>query len=200
MQTPFDFSGMQSRTWAADGAFHCELTLPLRIGGTIKLLATVTSSELVARLRRAGLQIVPGKTGKTRRVLVQGAEVAEIELGSLFGAIGRAVSKVGKAAAIRKALKLGKSLINNPLVRIIAPQAAAAIEAASGAAKLVSAARGKDKAKAQKAKLALVAAKGQAEREKQAGRALPPPASVRNASPPARGAFRYLVTVAHAAA
>jgi hypothetical protein len=185
--------------WEQDGKFCCQLDVPLRVGGEIHILATVDGAQLVQRLKRAGLRIEK-RNGK-QIAMLQGVVLAEADhMGSLFGSIGKALKKVGKLTAIKKALALGKALVNNPLVKIVAPEVALAITAASGAAKLIQAAKGKDKGKAEKAKLAIAAANGQAQQEKAAGRQLPPPKSVQKASPQAQGTYRYLVSVAHAAA
>lgn len=198
MQNPFVTSGLRSRYWEQDGKFCCQLDVPLRVGGQFSLLAVIDGTQLVQALKKAGLTVVH-RNGK-QVAMIRGIELAEGDsMGSLFGAIGRALKKVAKSSVLKKALKLGKALIKSPLVKLVAPQAAAAIQAAEGAAKLISAARGKNKKKAAKAKLALVAARGQAQREKKVGRRLPPPRSVRKASPQAQGTFRYLVQVAHAA-
>jgi len=96
-------------------------------------------------------------------------------------------------------VKVGKGL-GATVLKSVVPGAAAALEAASGAMKLIKAARGPDKAKAAKAKLALKAADAQATLETKAGKQLPVPSSVRAKGPAAANAFRYLVTVKHAEA
>lgn len=198
MQNPFTYSGLRSRFWEQNGLFCCQLDVPLRIGGSISLLAVIDGKKVIEALRNAGLTVVK-RDGK-QVAMIRGVAVAEADsMGSLFGSIGKALKKVAKSSVLKKALKLGKALVNSPLVKLVAPQAAAAIAAAEGAAKLISAAKGKDPKKAQKAKLAIVAAQGQAQKEKAAGKPLPPPKSVQQASPQARGTFRYLVQVAHAA-
>lgn len=200
MRNPFVWSGLRSRFWEQAGKFCCQLDVPLRVGGSISLLAVVDGRAVIDSLKRKGFT-VQRRDGKQIALLagVVVAEAAEHEMGSFFGAIGKFVKKVAKNKVLKKALSLGKALVKSPLVRIVVPQAAAAIEAAEGAAKLISAARGKDKKKAAKAKLAIVAAQGQAAKEKQAGKPLPAPRSVRRASPQARNTYRYLVQVAHAA-
>lgn len=165
----------------------CKITIPLvpRIGGSFSIIATLTNGQVLAAMKRAGITF-------TR-------EQAE-GIGSLFGGIGKFLKKVAKSGVMKMALKLGKAVINSPILKLIAPQAAAAIQAASMAAKLVGAARGKDKHKAAKAKLAIVAAKAQAQKENQAGKQLPLPTGLQNRPQQTQAAFRYLVTVHRAAA
>ena len=170
------------RLWESPNAVHCRLTIPLRIGGTIAVVATIQHRDVQAVLRRYGVQLAQGKNPQ--------------EVGSLFSAIGKAAKKVAKGAVLKKALALGKAVINNPIVKIVAPQAAAAIAAANVAAKLIQAARGPDKKKAQKAKLALAAATAQAKAENAAGKQLPLPSGVANRSDETKMTYRYLVTVA----
>lgn len=173
------------RVWEHGGdAVSCELTIPLRNNsGSIKILATMTQRQVLEALRNAG-------------VTFQHLE----QVGSLFGSIGKALKKVAKSSVLKKALSLGKALVNNPLVKIVAPEAALAIAAAHGAAKIVSAARSKDPKQAAKAKVALVAAKAQAKEENKVGKPLPLPSGVANRSPETKAAYRYLVTVNRAAA
>lgn len=197
MKNPFA-AGMRSRVWEQNGKFCCQLDLPLRVGGSLSILAVIDGRKVIEALRANGLTVVK-REGK-QIAMIQGVTFAEGDsMGSLFGSIGKALKKVATGAVMKKALSLGKALVNSPLVKLVAPQAALAIQAAEGAAKLISAAKGKDPKKAQKAKLAIVAAQGQAAKEKAAGKPLPPPKSVQHASPQARGTFRYLVQVAHAA-
>jgi hypothetical protein len=200
MGNPFMLSGLRSRFWEQGGKFCCQLDVPLRVGGSISLLAVIDGRKVLEAMRRQGLT-VQKRAGKNVCLLagVVIAEAADSEMGSFFGSIGKAFKKVAKSSVLKKALNLGKALVKSPLVRLVAPQAAMAIEAAEGAAKLISAAKGKDKNKASKAKLAIVAAQGQAAKEKQAGKPLPAPRSVRQASPRAQNTYRYLVQVAHAA-
>lgn len=180
-------ASLTMKVWehASGDAVSCKLTIPLRAGlGTLDLVATLTSRQVIAAMKRAGIQFSRG----------------HIEhIGSLFGSIGKFVKKVAKSGVMKKALSLGKAIINSPIVKLVAPQAAAAIQAASMAAKLVSAAKGGDKQKAAKAKLALVAAQAQAKKETEVGKQLPLPSGVANRSPSTQAAFRYLVTVNRAA-
>lgn len=176
------------RVWEHGGdAVSCKIVIPLipKLGGSLSVVATLTNRQVVEAMRRAGI-----------RFGTQGAE----KIGSLFGSIGKFIKKVAKSSVMKKALALGKAVINSPIVKLIAPQAAAAITAAGMAAKLVSAAKGKDPKKAAKAKLALVAAQAQAKKENEVGQQLPLPSGVKNRSPQTQAAFRYLVTVNRAAA
>lgn len=175
------------RVWehSSGAAVSCKISIPLRAGlGKLELVATLTSRQVIEAMKRAGLKFDRGHIEK---------------IGSLFGSIGKFVKKVAKSGVMKKALSLGKAIINSPIVKLVAPQAAAAIQAAEMAAKLVSAAKGGDKNKAAKAKLAIVAAQAQAKKENEAGKQLPLPTGVANRSADTRAAFRYLVTVNRAA-
>lgn len=174
------------RLWESPGAVHCRLQIPLRIGGSVDVVATIYHRDVQRILRKYGLQLAEGKPPEV--------------VGSLFSKIGKIAKKVAKSSVMKKALSLGKAVINSPIVKLVAPQAAAAIAAASGAAKLIAAARGKDPAKAQKAKLALAAATAQAKAETAAGKQLPLPTGLQNRSDTTKMTYRYLVTVARAAA
>lgn len=174
------------RLWESPGAVHCRLQIPLRIGGFISIVATIKNSDVVAALKRYGIELSQGKSPE--------------EVGSLFSAIGKVAKKVAKSSVMKKALALGKAVVNSPIVKLVAPQAAAAIAAASGAAKLIQAARGKDPKKAQKAKVALAAATAQAKAENAAGKQLPLPSGVASRSDETKMTYRYLVTVARATA
>lgn len=174
------------RLWESPGAAHCRIQIPLRIGGYISLIATIQHKDVIAVLKRYGVQLAQGRSPE--------------EVGSLFSAIGKMAKKVAKSSVMKKALALGKAVVNSPIVKLVAPQAAAAIAAASGAAKLIQAARGKDPKKAQKAKVALAAATAQAKAEAAAGRQLPLPTGVQNRSDETKLTYRYLVTVARASA
>jgi hypothetical protein len=168
------------RVWETAGAVHCKMVIPLRaeIGGSFTLVATIESATVVDAIRRSGLQL------------------SKEEIGSLFGSIGKFAGKIGKVSVLKKALSLGKALVNSPLVSMIAPGAAASIRAAAGAAKLIAASKGSDKNKAAKAKMALIAAQAQAKAENGCGRQLPLPSGFAGRSLETRGAYRYLVTVA----
>jgi hypothetical protein len=188
---------MQVQLWE-DGAskVFCRITMPLRVGGEVSLLATVDSRAYLQEMHRRGIQFVRKENGTTA-ARINGVDH---EIGSLFGNIGKAMKKVAKVSALKKALALGKALVNSPIGRLVAPQAALAIKAAEGAAKLVAASKSKNPDRAKKAKIALLAATAQAQRENAAGKQLPLPAGVAKRSPESRGAFRYLVTVARTAA
>lgn len=174
------------KVWEHGDAVSCKLMIPLqRIGGYLTIVATLTSKQVLAMMQRAGV--------KFSRMQME-------QIGSLFGGIGKFMKKVAKSSVMKVALKLGKAVINSPIVKMVAPQISAAITAASMAAKLVQAARGKDPKKAAKAKLAIVAAKAQADKESEAGRQLPLPTGVQAKGPATQAAFRYLVTVNRAAA
>lgn len=174
------------RVWESPGAVHCRLQIPLRIGGSVQIIATIFHRDVQRILRKYGLQLAEGKPPEV--------------VGSLFSKIGKLAKKVAKSSVMKKALALGKAVINSPIVKLVAPQAAAAIAAASGAAKLIQAARGKDPKKAEKAKLALAAATAQAKAEQAAGKQLPLPSGVANRSDDTKLTYRYLVTVARATA
>lgn len=180
-----NMSALRIRVWEHGDAVSCSLEIPLTIGGFIRVVATLSNRQVLEAMKRAGFRFTQREAAK---------------IGSLFGGIGRFLKKVAKSGVMKTALKLGKAVINSPIVKLVAPQAAAAITAASMAAKLVSAARGKDPKRAQKAKLAIVAARAQAAREQQSGRQMPLPTGVANRSPQTKAAFRYLVTVNRAAA
>jgi hypothetical protein len=172
------------RIWERGDMVCCRLTIPLRadVGGVITVIATLDSKNVVRMLHEAGVQFSPQ------------------QVGSLFGGIGKMVKKISKISVLKKALALGKGLLNNPLANLLAPGVGTAIKAAEGAAKLIAASKGSDKKKAAKAKLALAAASAQAKAETMAGKPLPLPSGVANRSPETKGAFRYLVTVNKAAA
>jgi hypothetical protein len=167
--------------WESGDTINCRLTIPLSIGGSIALHASITSAAVVKALRELGVTF-------TRE-----------EVGSLFGSIGKAVKKIGKISVLKKALSLGKALVNSPLANFIAPGISIAISGAAGAAKLIAASKGSDKNKAKKAQLALAAAKAQAQVEDQHGKPMPLPTAIQSRSPETRAAFRYLVTVNRAA-
>ena len=178
---------LSMRVWEHGDAVSCRLTIPMlpRIGGSLTIVTTLTSRQVMEALKRAGFQFSK-----------QNME----HVGSLFGGIGKFLKKVAKSSVMKFALKIGKAVVNNPLVKIVAPQVSAAIAAAGMAAKLVQAARGKDPKKAAKAKLAIVAAKAQAAKENAAGKQLPLPTGVQKKGANTQAAFRYLVTVHRAAA
>lgn len=164
------------------GVIACTLRIPLaKLGGYVDVHASITLARVVDALRRLGV------TFKRE------------EVGSFFGSIGKAVKKIGKISVLKKALSLGKSLLNSPLVSFIAPEISIAIKGAAGAAKLIAASKGSDPNKAKKAKLALAAANAQAKLEDEHGKPLPLPAAVQSRPAESRAAFRYLVTVNRAA-
>jgi hypothetical protein len=172
------------RIWEHGDMLCCKLTMPLRsdFGGAITIVATLDSRRVLDALRESGVQF------------------SRQQVGSVFGSIGKVVKKIGKISVLKKALALGKALVNNPLAHLLAPGVAEAIHATSGAAKLIAASKGSDKNKAKKAKLALAAAQAQAKAENTAGKPLPLPSGIANRGPATKGAFRYLVTVNRAAA
>lgn len=178
--------GVMLKMWEqGDSMLCCRLIIPLKahIGGSISFVVTLDSRKVLDYLHKSGVRFAQGE-----------------HVGSLFGAIGKAIKKVGKLPLIKKAVGLGKALINSPIGNLVAPGAALAIKAASGAAKLVAATKSKDPKRAKKAKVALAAAKAQASAEQKAGKPLPLPSGVANRSPTTQAAFRYLVTVDRMAA
>lgn len=189
---------MHVQMWEEGTKIHCRLTMPLRIGGELTLLATVDSRQVVEELHRRGVYFVTKPGGKVGvQAKINGVDT---EVGSLFGSIGKMIKKVAKNSVLKKALSLGKALVNSPIGTLVAPGAAIAIKAAEGAAKLVAAAKSKDPVIARKGKIALLAANAQAKAETAQKRPLPLPRGIANRSPETRGAFRYLVTVAKTAA
>lgn len=192
-------NGMQVQLWEEGLIMFCRVTLPLRVGGTLSILAKLDSRTIVKALHARGVFFVKKGNGRAT-VSINGVEGPDQEIGSFFGAIGKAIKKVAKSSVLKKALSLGKMLANSPLGTLVAPGAALAIKAAEGAAKLVSAAKSKNPRVAQKAKIALVAANAQAKAENAQGKQLPLPSGVANRSPTTRAAYRYLVTVARSAA
>lgn len=174
---------MTIRVWERGNTVFGRLTLPLKNGGEIAVQLAVTHAQVVQALRRAGIQL----TGQ-----------AAAEIGSLFGSIGKFVSKVAKSSVVKGIVKAGKGIVKAavPIAKMIVPGAAAALEAANGAVKLISAARGGNP----KAKLAVKAAVAQAGLENKAGKQLPVPSGVRAKGAAATNAFRYLVTVKRAEA
>jgi len=167
------------RLWEKEGVMYCRMLMPLKkeYGGHIEVVASLHSQRVIEALHKRGIR--PDSQ----------------EIGSLFGSIGKAIKKVGNLSVMKKALSLGKALINSPLTNLLAPGVATAIKGAAGAAKLIAASKGSDPNKAKKARLALAAAQAQAKVEDQAGKALPLPAAVASRNPDSVAAFRYLVTV-----
>lgn len=173
---------MTIRVWEDKGAVFGKLTLPLRGGtGSLSVVLSVSDAQVIAYMHQAGIRFNPA---------------AQAEIGSLFGNIGKLIKKVAKNSVIKGVLGVAKGIANSPLVKIIAPEAALAISAASGAAKMITAA----KAGNPKAKLAMKAALAQANLEQQHGKQLPVPTSVAKKGPETAMAFRYLVTVTKVAA
>lgn len=172
---------MTIRVWETGDTVHARLTLPLRGGGALSVLLSLTQQQVVAWLHSAGVRF-------TKQELAQ--------IGSLFGSIGKLVKKVAKNSVLKGVLKVGKGIIDSPLVKMIAPEAALAVEAASGAAKLIKAAQAGNP----KAKLALKAATAQAELESKQGKQLPVPTGVAAKGPETALAYRYLVTVSKVSA
>lgn len=164
------------KVWeSGDTIFGC-LSLPLRGGGMLAVTLKVTQAQVVAYMHEMGIRF----NAKDKQ-----------QIGSLFGSIGKLVKKIAKNSVIKGVLKVGSGIVNSPLVKLIAPQAAIAIAAASGAAKMIQAAQKGNP----KAKLALKAAVAQAELEKKEGQTLPVPSGVAAKGPHAAIAYRYLVTV-----
>lgn len=170
---------MTIRVWERGDTVFGQLTLPLRSGGQIALQLSVTSKQVIQALHRAGFRF----TG-----------AAAQQISGLFGSIGNFVKKVAKSSIVKGIIKGAKSLA--PIVKMVVPGAAQALEAANMGLKLISAARGGNP----KAKLALKAATAQADLENKAGKQLPVPSSVRSKGTAATNAFRYMVTVQRAAA
>lgn len=169
---------VKMRVWEQGNAAFGRLTLPMRGGGELSILVTLTHKQVLDTLRRAGVRFSQ-------------TELARI--GSLFGGIGKFVKKVAKSGVVKGMLKVGKAITATGLLSVV-PGVGPLMAAASGAAKLVNAAKGGG-AKAVKAKLALKAATAQADLETQKGRQLPVPTSVREKGPEAEAAYRFLVTV-----
>ena len=174
---------MTIRVWERGDTVFGQLALPLHGGGNITLTMSVTSQQVVQALHAAGFRFT--------------AETAQ-QIGSLFGNIGKFIKKVAKSSIVKGIVKAGKGLLKTaaPIVKMVVPGAAQALEAANGAIKLINAARGGNP----KAKLAVKAAAAQAELEQKQGRQMPVPTGVRNKGPAAAAAFRYLVTVKRAEA
>jgi len=172
---------MSIRVWEQGDTVFARLSLPLRGGGSLSVLLSLTQAQVVAYLHQMGVRFNP-------------AEMQAI--GSLFGNIGKFIKKAAKSSVLKGVLKIGKGILNSPLVKIIAPEAALALEAANGAAKMITAA----KAGNPKAKLAMKAAEAQANLETKEGKQLPVPSGVAAKGPEHAMAFRYLVTVSKVAA
>lgn len=170
------------RVWENKNTVFGRVTIPLRGGkGALSIVLSVSDAQVIDYLRRAGIRFNPQ---------------AQAEIGSLFGGIGKLIKKVAKSSVLKGVVSVAKGVINSPLVKMIAPQAALAIEAASGAAKMISAARAGNP----KAKLAMKAAVAQADLETKQGTQLPVPTGVAAKGPQAAMAFRYMVTVNKVAA
>ena len=136
------------RVWETRDAVFGKITIPLRGGGgAISLVLSVSSAQVLEYLHSIGVRFNPA---------------AQAEIGSLFGGIGKMLKKVAKSSVLKGVLNVAKGVINSPLVKMIAPQAALAISAAQGAAKLISAAKGGNP----KAKMAMKAALAQANLER----------------------------------
>lgn len=173
---------MTIRIWEDKNCVYGKLTLPLRGGkGALSILLSVSDAQVIEYLHRAGIRFNPK---------------AQAEIGSLFGGIGKLIKKVAKNSVLKGVVSVAKGVISSPLVKMIAPQAALAVEAASGAAKMISAARAGNP----KAKLAMKAAVAQADLETKQGQQLPVPTGVAAKGPQAAMAFRYMVTVNKVAA
>jgi hypothetical protein len=164
------------QVWEHGDTIFGRLTLPLRGGGALSVSLSCTQAQVVAYMHQMGIRFT---------------ESDKQQIGSLFGSIGKLVKKVAKNSVIKGVLKIGTGIVGSPLVKLIAPQAALAVEAANGAAKMIAAAKKGNP----KAKLALKAAVAQAELEKKEGQQLPVPSGVAAKGPHAAIAYRYLVTV-----
>lgn len=173
---------MTIRIWEDKNTVYGRLTLPLRSGkGAFSILLSVSDAQVIEYLHSAGIRFNPK---------------AQAEIGSLFGGIGKLIKKVAKSSVLKGVVSVAKGVINSPLVKLIAPEASLAVMAASGAAKMISAA----KAGNPKAKLAMKAAVAQADLEQKQGQQLPVPSGVAAKGPQAAMAFRYMVTVTKVAA
>lgn len=170
---------MTVRVWERGDTVFGQLTLPLRAGGQIAVQLSITSKQVIQALHRVGFRF----TQQTQQ-----------QIAGLFGSIGKFIKKVAKSSIVKGIVKGAKSLA--PIVKMVVPGAAQALEAANMGLKLIKAARGGNP----KAKLALKAATAQAELENKAGKQLPIPSGVRARGPAAANAFRYMVTVQRAAA
>lgn len=169
------------RVWEAGDTVFGRMTIPLRGGGSIGILLSVTQKQVIEAIRRMGIKL-PAQ-----------------EIGSIFGSIGKFVKKVAKSSVVKGLLKAGKA-ITGPVLSAVVPGAALAINAASGAMKMINAAKKGTPAQKQKAKLALKAATAQADLETKQGKQLPVPSGVKAKGPAVSAAFRYLVTVKRAEA
>jgi hypothetical protein len=167
---------MTLRIWERGDTAFAQLTIPLRGGGAISVALSLSQEQVLAYLHSIGVRF---------------SKEEQKQIGSLFGNIGKFIKKAAKSTVLKGVLKLGKGIVDSPLVKLIAPEAALAIEAASGAAKMIKAA----KAGNPKAKLAMKAAEAQANLETQHGQQLPVPSGVAAKGPEATAAFRYMVTV-----
>lgn len=164
------------KVWEQGDTVFGRLSLPMRGGGALSITLTCSQAQVIAYMHAMGIRF---------------DQRAQAQVGSLFGSIGNLVKKVAKNSVIKGVLKVGKGIVGSPLVKLIAPEAAIAVEAASGAAKMITAA----KAGNPKAKLALKAAVAQADLEKKTGQQMPVPSGVAAKGPHAAIAYRYLVTV-----
>jgi hypothetical protein len=173
---------MTVKIWESGDTVFGRVTLPLRGGsGAFSVLLSLSSRQVLQYLHAIGL-----------RLDKQQAQ----QIGSLFGGMGKFLKKVAKNSVLKGVLNVAKGVAGSPLLKMLAPQAALAIEAASGAAKLIKAAKSGNP----KAKLAMKAALAQADLETQQGQQLPVPTGVAAKGPETAMAFRYLVTVHKAAA
>jgi len=193
---PFSYP-LRTRVWQQGGNVCCQIDLPLKRGGFLKVLAVVTSSEILQALRRAGLSF--RRRAGRQIAVIRGVEYGEVS--GFFSSIGKFVKKIANNKVIRKAVSIGKKIIKSPIVRAIVPQAALAIEAAEGAARLIHAATSKRSSpqRQRRARMAILAARSQAKKEARAKRTLALPRGLRRSSRAAKNTYRYLVQVAHAA-
>lgn len=169
------------RVWEIGDTVFGRMTVPLRGGGAIGVLISISHRQVIDALRKAGIRL-PAQ-----------------EIGSLFGSIGKFVKKVARSGVVKGLLKVGTGVVG-PVIKAVVPGAAAALAAANGAMKLIKAAKTGTPDQKAKAKLALKAATAQAELENKQGRQMPVPTGVRAKGPATAAAFRYLVTVKRAEA
>ena len=171
---------MTIRLWEVGDSVFGRLVLPLRGGGALTIVVQLMQAQVIRAMREAGIRFSPQQ---------------QAAIGSVFGGIGNFVKKVAKSSVLKSLVKSATSL-GGPLLKMVVPGAAQALEAANGAMKLIQAAKKGNP----KAKLALKAATAQATLENQQGKQLPVPSGVQAKGPAAAAAFRYMVTVKRAEA
>jgi hypothetical protein len=179
---PVSMQHMTIRVWEVGDTVFGRLTLPLNGGGMLSIVLSLNSRQALQALKNAGIRFSPEEQAR---------------IGSVFGSIGKFIKKAAKSTIVKGLVKAGKA-VAGPVLKAVVPGAAAALEAASGAMKMITAAKSGTPAQKTKAKLALKAASAQAELEQQHGKQLPVPSAVAAKGPETAAAFRYLVTVKHA--